>query len=304
MANELAESIKLLKELICNYHDVSEKELNKKTNDDIMALLKFTEDISKPKGGDIIKYKELLKKLKQVLIHLPSADPLLPICKKNVNELYLAREILEKGVIISVMDNDIKSFTIYMAQLFIYYFDFKNVLQKSAKQNAILGVYLLHLLSSNSIGDFHMTLEIISIEDQNDPYIKYVLELEQHIMDGYFHYILTKKDDIPLYLYSIFMDRLYDTIKYKLADCIFSSSNSISLLYTCELLKLKDENELYQFITEYNEIKTAQGEDNLIWEIKDNKIYFKNQIEHAQELPSIEIMNNIIGYATELEKIV
>ncbi|SBT34482.1 26S proteasome regulatory subunit RPN12, putative (RPN12) [Plasmodium ovale wallikeri] len=304
MSRELVEGVQLFKELICCYHGVGQEDLWRAANDDVNRLFQISEDISEPKNCDIHKCKEILTKLKLVLIHLPSVDPLLPICKKDTNELLLAREILEKGVIISIMDKDIKSFTIYIAQLFIYYFDFNSILQKSKKQNGILGVYLLYLLSSNMIGDFHMTLEIIPIEDQSDPFIKYVLELEQHIMDGYFHYVLTKKDDIPLYLYSLFMDRLYNTIRYKLADCIFASSNSISLLYTCELLKFKNENDLYQFITEYNETKTSQGENNLLWEVKDNKIFFNNQTVHAQELPSLEILNNTIGYATELERIV
>ncbi|KAI4838964.1 26S proteasome regulatory subunit RPN12 [Plasmodium brasilianum] len=298
------EGLKLFKELICSYHNISADELQNATQDDINRLFLISEDISEPKSCNISKCKELLTSLKLVLIHLPSVDPLIPINKKDINELLLARETLEKGVMISIMDGDIKSFTIYIAQLFIYYFDFNSILPKSKKQNGILGVYLLYLLSSNSIGEFHMILEIISIDDQNDTFIKYVLELEQHIMDGYFHYVLTRKDDIPLYLYSLFMERLYNTIRFKLADCIFSSSNSISLVYTCELLKFKNENELYQFITDYNETKTSQGENNLIWEVKNSKIFFNNQTVHVQELPALEILNNTIGYATELERIV
>ncbi|CRG99806.1 26S proteasome regulatory subunit RPN12, putative [Plasmodium relictum] len=304
MSKEYKEGIKLFKELISCYNNISEEELDKKANDDINKIIDLGDDINDPTTCNIYKCKEILSKLKLIIIHLPSIDPLLPICKKNINELLLAREVLEKGVIISIRDKDIKSFNIYTAQLFIYYFDYKDILPKSKKQNGILGVYLLYLLASNSIGDFHMTLEIIPIEDQNDKYIKYVLELEQHIMDGYFHYVLTRKDEIPLYLYSLFMERLYSTIRYKLADCIFSSSNSISLLHACELLKFKSENELYEFITAYNETKTSQGENNVIWEIKNNKIFFNNKTVNSQEVPALEILNNTIGYATELERIV
>ncbi|CAA9987942.1 26S proteasome regulatory subunit RPN12, putative [Plasmodium knowlesi strain H] len=303
MSNELMQGVALYKELLCVYHNVKESELDMGSGD-METLFQIKEDLSQPINCDIHKCKEILRKLKLVLIHLPSLDPLVPIGKKNTNELLLARHILEKGVIISIMDRDIKSFSIYMAQLLLYYTDYQNFLPKSQRQNGIIGMYLLYLLSSNLIGDFHMTLEIISIEDQNDEYIKYVLELEQHIMDGYFYQVLTKKDDIPLHLYGLFIERLYNTIRYKLAECIFASSNCISSGYACELLKFVSEEDLYQFIGEYNETKTSQGECNLLWEVRDNKIYFNNQTVHVQDLPALEVLNNTIGYATELERIV
>ncbi|EUD65648.1 26S proteasome regulatory subunit N12 [Plasmodium inui San Antonio 1] len=303
MSSELMQGVALYKELLCVYYNVAESELNMGSGD-VGELFQIKEDLTQPISCDIDKCKEILNKLKLVLIHLPSLDPLVPIGKKNTNELLLARHILEKGVIISIIDRDIKSFSIYMAQLILYYFDYQNILPKSESQNGIIGMYLLYLLSSNLIGDFHMMLEIISIQDQNDEYIKYVLELEQHIMDGYFYHVLTKKDDIPLHLYALFIERLYNTIRYKLADCIFASSNCISSEYACELLRFVSEKDLYQFIGEYNETKTSQGECNLLWEVRDKKIYFNNQTVHVQDLPALEVLNNTIGYATELERIV
>ncbi|CAG9479226.1 26S proteasome regulatory subunit RPN12, putative [Plasmodium vivax] len=303
MSNELLQGAALYKELLCVYHNLAESELGL-SGGDVGALFQIKENLSQPISCDIQKCKEILTKLKLVLIHLPSVDPLVPIGKKNINELLLARHILEKGVIISILDRDIKAFSIYMAQLLLYYFDYCNFLPKSGNQNGIIGMYLLYLLSSNLIGDFHMTLEVISIEDQSDEYIKYALELEQHIMDGYFHHVLTKKENIPLYLYSLFIERLYNTIRHKLADCLFASSNCISSEYACELLKLGSEQELCQFIGEYNEAKTSQGECNLLWEVRNKKIYFNNQTVHVQDLPALEVLNNTIGYATELERIV
>ncbi|ANQ07955.1 26S proteasome non-ATPase regulatory subunit [Plasmodium coatneyi] len=303
MSNELMQGVALYKELLCVYHNLKGSELDI-SNGDVQALFQIKEELNQPITCDIGKCKEILAKLKIVLIHLPSVDPLVPIGKKNTTELLLARHILEKGVVVSIMDRDIKSFSIYMAQLLLYYTDYKNFLPKSEHQNGIIGMYLLYLLSSNLIGDFHMTLEIISIEDQSDEYIRYVLELEQHIMDGYFYHVLTRKDDIPLHLYGLFIERLYNTIRHKLADCIFASSNCISLEYACELLKFVSEKELYQFIGEYNETKTTQGECNILWEVRNNKIYFNNQTVHVQDLPALEVLNNTIGYATELERIV
>lgn len=304
MSDKYADAVRLFKELVCCYHGISIEDLEKETKNDILKLFEINGDIHKVHMCNLFQCKELLTKLKLIIARFDSLDPLVPIQQKNVQELLLVREILEQGIIISVRDKDLKAFTIYTSQLFVYYFDYKNLVPKSTKQNAILGTYLLYLLASNSIGDFHMTLEIISIEDQNDPYIKYVLELEQNIMDGYFHRVLTRKSQIPLYLYSVFMEKLHDTIRFKLIDCIFASASSISMNHACELLCFNHSGELTEFLNLYKETKETQKETIPPYEIIEGSILFNNQVTTAQDIPSLEIYNNTIGYATELERIV
>lgn len=305
MSDACYEALALFKELVTCYNNVPIEQIDQEVKcDDIKKLIELNEDIGVPTTCNMLKCKELLAKLKLLIIRFPANDPTIPIHTKDVNELLLIREILERGVIISIRDKDVKSFNIYFDQLFTFYFDYKNILPKSKKQNGILGVYLLYLLASNSIGDFHMLLEILPIEDLQDKYIKYVLELEQHIMDGYFHYILTKKEQIPLYLYSLFIDKFHDTIRTKLADCVLSSSKSISVAHACELFHFKNINELNEFITAYNEAQSAQGENAALWEIQNDTIFFKNQVVNTPEIPALEMFNNAIGYATELERII
>lgn len=304
MSEHYYKALELFKELVACYNNVSLEQVHREVNNDILKMIQINEDISVPTTCNMFKCKELLAKLKMLIIRLQANDPLIPMHRKDLNELLLIREILERGVIISVRDKDVKSFNIYFDQLFIFYFDFKHMLPKSKKQNGIIGVYLLYLLASNSIGDFHMLLEILPIEDLQDPYIKYVLELEQHIMDGYFHFVLTRKEQIPLYLYSIFIDKFHDTIRTKLADCILAASSSISVAHACELFHFKNITELNEFINVYNGTQSAQGENAALWEIKNDMIYFKNHVTNAPEIPALEVFNNAVGYATELERII
>lgn len=297
-------ALELFKQLVACYNNLPIEKINQEVQDDIQKVIEINEDISVPTTCNLFKCKELLAQLKLLIIRFSANDPLVPIRTKNINELLLTREILERGVIISIRDKDVKSFSIYFDQLFIFYFDYTNILPKSKKQNGIIGVYLLYLLATNAISDFHMLLEILPIEDLQDKYIKYVLELEQHIMDGYFHFVLTKKEQIPLYLYSLFIDKFHDTIRTKLADCISASSTCISVDHARELMHFENVNELNEFINMYNEAQNAQGENAAIWEVKNDMIYFKNQVVNTPEIPALEMFNNAIGYATELERIV
>ena len=110
-------------------------------------------------------------------------------------ELLLAREILESGALLSIRQMDIPAFERYVAQLKVYYSD-ASFLPPSPKQFPILGLNLLRLLAQNRIAEFHTELELIPTELQHaNIYIKYPAQLEQHIMEGSYHKVLSAKND-------------------------------------------------------------------------------------------------------------
>jgi hypothetical protein len=110
-------------------------------------------------------------------------------------ELLVAREILEHGALLSIRQMDIPAFERYVAQLKVYYSD-ASILTPSQRQFPILGLNLLRLLAQNRIAEFHTELELIPTELQHaNIYIKYPAQLEQHIMEGSYHKVLSAKTD-------------------------------------------------------------------------------------------------------------
>lgn len=126
--------------------------------------------------------------LQNALIPTPSASPEL---------IALAREILELGALASIRQTDAPTFTRYYQQLQPFYDlerDSSNsgkVDIKTSQRSKITGLYMLLLLSMGDSTTFHTVLEGLveeaslkghSVED--DPYIKYPVELERNLMEG------------------------------------------------------------------------------------------------------------------------
>jgi len=67
----------------------------------------------------------------------------------NQKECILAREVYEFATFLSVEKKDINEFERNVCVLKSFYDEFDGILPKSAKKNAVLGLYLLYLLSYN-----------------------------------------------------------------------------------------------------------------------------------------------------------
>merc|ERR1719152_82081 len=180
---------------------------------------------------------------------LPPAAPATPT-EAQLQELLLAREILEHGALLSVKAMDIPAFERYVAQLKIYYSDCATTLPASQRQYPILGLNLLRLLAQNRIAEFHTELELIPTELQHSNiYIKYPAQLEQHIMEGSYNKVLSAKSDG---LFSqegmYFMDMLVDTVREEIAECSEKAYTSIAAAELQNLLMLSSQAELAEFV--------------------------------------------------------
>ena len=67
---------------------------------------------------------------------------------------------------------------------------YSGVIPPSQKMYAILGLYLLYLLSYNKISEYHTEIELIPIEEQQNVYIRVPVSLEQHFVEGSYNKIL------------------------------------------------------------------------------------------------------------------
>ena len=73
-----------------------------------------------------------------------------------------------------------------------------------------IALYLLHLLASDRIAEFHVELESISTHEQNHAYIKYPIQLERYVMEGNYAKVLHEKRDK---LFDVMYARLQDAVR-------------------------------------------------------------------------------------------
>jgi len=243
---------------------------------------------------NLSKCEKLLADLKlglTQLIFLPTSNSI-----ASKQELILARDILEIGVQWSIESKNIPAFERYMAQLKCYYFDYQNQIPESAFKYQLLGLNLLFLLSQNRVAEFHTELELLPADQiQENVYIRHPLSIEQFLMEGSYNKIFLAKGNVPAKNYNFFMDILLDTIRGEIAVCLEKAYEKISIKDTARMLYLPKEEAAKEF-----------GVKNMKWKLSsDNFFHFTPETPKNDEpIPSVELAEQAIDYARELEMIV
>lgn len=178
-------------------------------------------------SGDTSAVGELLPQMKILLLSLT----FLPTGKEvsiDAKELLLARDTLEIGALWSIETRNIPAFQRYVAQLKCYYFDYGARLPDSPYKYQILGLNLLSLLAQNRLAEFHTEMELLSVEEQHNIYIKHPIILEQFLMEGSFHRVFLSKGNVPAQNYTFFINMLIDTIRSEIASCVEKAYAQVS----------------------------------------------------------------------------
>ena len=176
---------------------------------------------------DTASVGKLLPQMKVLLLNLT----FLPTGKEgtvDTKELLLARDALEIGALWSIEMKDIPAFQRYVAQLKCYYFDYSSQLPDSPYKYQILGLNLLSLLAQNRLAEFHTEMELLSLEEQHNIYIKHPIILEQLLMEGSFHRVFLSKGNVPARNYTFFINMLIDTIRSEIASCVEKAYAQVS----------------------------------------------------------------------------
>lgn len=137
--------------------------------------------------------------MKQLMIDLTLFENIPPCMAMDQKECILAREVYEFATFLSVEKKDINEFERNICVLKSFYDEFDGIIPKSAKKNAVLGLYLLYLLSYNKYSQYHTEIELIpqNIID-TDIHIKVPVSLETYFVQGSYQKILTQQHNLPV----------------------------------------------------------------------------------------------------------
>lgn len=213
---------------------------------------------------------------------------------QSEQEFVLARDVLEIGAQLSITKKDIPSFCRYMSQLKPYYLDYGFAAGSSPYKQQLLGLNLLCLLSQNRVAEFHTELERLPIHDiLNSVYIQHPICIEQYLMEGNYNKLFLAKGNIPAKNYNFFMDILLDTIRDEIADCMEKSYQSISIDECKRMLYFEKKAEFEAYVAKR---KWILGQVITFFDGKHD--------EETTQLPSVELAQQMLGYARELEMII
>ncbi|KAK8698268.1 hypothetical protein V6N13_114393 [Hibiscus sabdariffa] len=239
---------------------------------------------------------DLLSQLKVLLTKFRSLPPLFENTPNAVNELLLAREIYEHAVVLSVKIEDQDAFERDFFQLKPYYTDAGSRLPPSQQEYLILGLNLLRLLVQNRIAEFHTELELLSATALDNPCIKHAVELEQSFMEGAYNRVLSARQTAPHETYVYFMDLLAKTVRDEIAGCSEKAYDYLSINDARQMLLFSSDQELLEYVKE----------EHPEWEVKNGSVFFQKAKESTpcKEIPSLQLINQTLSCARELERIV
>ncbi|KAI3760945.1 hypothetical protein L1987_51349 [Smallanthus sonchifolius] len=246
--------------------------------------------------NDFDTSSRLLSQLKILLIEFKSLPPLFAETPNAIQEFTLARDIYEHAVVLSVKTEDQDAFERDFFQLKPYYTDVGDRLPQSPQEYPILGLNLLRLLVQIRIAEFHTELELLSAIALENPCIKHAVELEQSFMEGAYNRVLTARQTVPHETYVYFIDLLARTVRDEIAGCSEKAYDSLRVEDACQMLLLSSDQQLSEYIKE----------EHPEWEVKNGLVVFHKAKESApcKEIPSLQLINQTLSYARELERIV
>ncbi|CAN6250087.1 unnamed protein product [Urochloa humidicola] len=244
--------------------------------------------------GDVDSCAALLSELKVLLTRIPSLPPSFEKTPNAVEELKIARAIYENAVILSLKIKDHEALERNCCQLKEFYIDTRGIIPPSPDEYPFLGLNLLRLLAENRIAEFHTELELLPLEALNHPCIKYVVELEQSLMEGAFNRLINARQAVPHETYVYLMDLLAETVRDEVAECSVEAYDYLPISVAKKMLMFTSDQELLEYISE------EQSE----WEIKNCSVHFDMAKPKCHmNLPSFKLFKQALSYARELEQI-
>ncbi|TFY54382.1 hypothetical protein EVJ58_g8898 [Rhodofomes roseus] len=244
--------------------------------------------------SDPKKCASLLASLK---IALSELGLLVPMGEASLEDMVMARDVLEIGAFFSIRSRDIPSFDRYYSQLQTYYNDYNTVLPPSPREYPIRGLYLIRLLTQNRIADFHTTLESLPLAADSltaNPYIQHPVNLERWLMEGSYSKVWKAREEAPAEEYRFFVDSLMETIRNEIASCEEAAYESLPLKDAGTLLFFTSQSELLSFAKQRGwQVNLTAG-----------TITFAKKGEEKIEIPKEKLIAANLALARELEQIV
>lgn len=239
-----------------------------------------------------------LKELKTLMYQFNTLPPS-PL-QPNESEYILSLGILEAEMEFALQLKDEKKFENGFLKAKQFYYDYSKIFPQLNTQKKLyfVGLYLLHLLSNNRTTDFSTEIELIKIEDLNNPNIEISMNLERCIMEGNYKGIQNLKSSSDEF-YNFYLNKFDNTIRFQIARSAEKSYDSINVSEALGLFMFNNQNELTEFVKAQNQI---QEEREIEWNISNGKIFFNPLNKEKPTVPANKILCDTLMLGIQLEQ--
>ncbi len=221
--------------------------------------------------------------------------------KSKQLDLIWVGDTLESAVVCALRQDNVEDFENNMIQLRASYAESQSVLPPSPNKYGLIGLYLLFLIYKNRTADYYTELELLTLEEQKNPFVAVAVALEQHFVDGNYHKILHTKQTIPMDLYNYFIDKMVETVRHEAARSAEKAYRTLRAEDACKVFMLSSPAELAAFVEQQ---KKKGLENNVAWMLHKDHISFETIEKDKVTIPAHSVINQSLQFAQELEKII
>jgi len=224
--------------------------------------------------------------------------------KEHQTNLLLQRDLLEYSALYAIENNDMSAFENAIGQLKHYYNELKALdteVAESPKKYQMIGLYLMYLLATNRLPQFHLVLESLPPEmTSNNMYISLPVNLEQFLVVGNYNMVFLSSKSVPEPHYTYFMNKLLDTTRDQIGSCIEKAYSELKYNDAARLLFMGDSRDALKTLHDFAAKRQWHKED------REKKYMFRRQLAQNKpaEDPVVKFVIDNLFYAKQLEKIV
>ena len=249
-------------------------------------------------ANDTIAANDALTDLKRLLVFFPtylnpSAAAGSPTAQQ---EITIAREALERAVLLCARSKQLDDFDAYYSQLLVYYRDVKCAsVPASPVQMLVTGLNLVRLLVGKRTAEFHSVLEQIPRADHTNMYIKYPAQLERYLMEGSYNKLLSARGLAPANEFVPIVELLESTVRSEVLECIPKTYTSITVPQAQKLLMLGSAAEVETAAARQGWPRSEDGQ---------SFVFVENTAASKKEIPFGEVLRFDIQFAADLQRVV
>jgi|TARA_B110000208_G_C11584535_1_gene363832 26S proteasome regulatory subunit N12 len=235
-------------------------------------------------------------------LEFPSLPPSGASSSTSEQELQIARTTLEIAALMFAQSDDMVSFERYLQRLLPYYVrdsPLRASMAPSTLEFQVIGLQLLHLIVEKRLSDFHLLLELLPAAAHADQCVAFAKTLEQSMMAGNYGKVLKARGDVPEAYYAGMMEKLVGTVRAEIASCSETAYAALPLAELQRMLLFPGTSELLAF---------CNAQDG--WTVSGADVTFSaaggasDSASKLPEIPAQRLVQNVLAYATELERIV
>lgn len=207
----------------------------------------------------------------------------------------LARDLLEQGAWVALKNNSTTDFERFLDQLKPFYA--AAVQPASSHMPALLGLNLMRLLSVKDLSTFHTERELLSPVVRESEYVEFAHRLERFLSEGAYHKMLgVERASAPDKAYLPFLDKLNESIRDEVADCMEGSFAPVAVAEAGKLLFISDGDDAVRAFAAKRGWTVTDGGD----------VVFKaaGEVSHKDTENSFTLIRRSLQYAGEMERIV